>query len=221
MNVLPTLPEGSIDLIVTDPPYSIGTTSNGNKGEWLDNNLIRPFFEIWFREIRRILKPTGEIYMNTDWRTYPFLFPIASRYLNVKNCIVWDYEWIKAGTHYRFSHEFIIYALREGGRNRKFPANERDVWRIKPINFTSNNKFHNAEKPIELVKKMLTNSASKGNAVLDSFAGSGTTMKACLEMNLDCTGIEINPEYIDVCKKRLNWGSSLSNSIEWEFRIVE
>ena len=64
----------SIDLVVTDPPYCIGTTSNGKRGSWSDNNLIRPFFEQFFEELRRITKDTSEVYINTDWRTYPFLY---------------------------------------------------------------------------------------------------------------------------------------------------
>lgn len=90
------IPDNSIDLIVTDPPYCIGTTSNGKKGAWLDNNLILPFFESLFSEFKRILKDNTSLYINTDWRTYPFLYPILLNYFDVKNLIVWDYEWIKA-----------------------------------------------------------------------------------------------------------------------------
>lgn len=134
------IPSNYIDLVVTDPPYCIGTTSNGKKGSWTDNNLIRPFFDAYFKELKRICKDKSELYINTDWRTYPFLYPIIQRYFNIKNLIVWDYEWIKAGSHYRFSHEFIIYAI-QGDVKRKFGASERDVWRIRPINFTSRKDF--------------------------------------------------------------------------------
>jgi site-specific DNA-methyltransferase (adenine-specific) len=52
LEVLKTLPDKSVDLVLSDPPYSTGTTSTGNKGSWLDNNLIRPFFTQFFEEIR-------------------------------------------------------------------------------------------------------------------------------------------------------------------------
>lgn len=196
------MPDGSVDLVATDPTYAIGTTSTGTKGSFLDNNLIRPFFEIWFGEIKRTMKPDGEFYINTDWRTYPFVYPIASRTLSVKNCIVWDYEWIKAGSHYRFSHEFILYGNREEGHKRKFSASERDVWRIAPINFTQK-KWHPAEKPVALVTKMITNSSKEGDLVLDPFLGSGTTAVAAQLLGRNFIGIELNPEYVEMAEKRL------------------
>lgn len=194
--------DNTVDLVVTDPPYCIGTTSNGQKGSWTDNNLIRPFFDAYFRELKRVCKDKSELYINTDWRTYPFLYPIMQKYFNIKNLIVWDYEWIKAGSHYRFSHEFIIYAI-QGDVKRKFSASERDVWRIRPINFTSKEKLHNAQKPIELVQKMIMNSSNEGDVILDTFMGSGTTAIACIENNRNYIGFEIDENYYQTALRRI------------------
>ena len=196
------IPDGIVDLVVTNPPYCIGTTSNGKKGSWSDNNLIRPFFDAYFKELKRVLKDESDIYINTDWRTYPFLYPIMQEYFVIRNLIVWDYEWIKAGSHYRFSHEFIIYASK-GNARRKFSASERDVWRIRPINFTSKEKLHNSQKPLELVRKMILNSSSEGDTVLDTFLGSGTTIIACEELKRNFIGFEIDKAYYDISNKRL------------------
>lgn len=194
--------DNTVDLVVTDPPYCIGTTSNGQKGSWTDNNLIRPFFDAYFRELKRVCKDKSELYINTDWRTYPFLYPIMQKYFNIKNLIVWDYEWIKAGSHYRFSHEFIIYAI-QGDVKRKFSASERDVWRIRPINYTSKEKLHNAQKPIELVQKMIMNSSNEGDVILDTFMGSGTTAIACIENNRNYIGFEIDENYYQTALRRI------------------
>ena len=196
------IPDNSVDLVVTDPPFCIGTTSNGQKGSWMDNNLIRPFFDTYFRDLKRVCKEKSELYINTDWRTYPFLYPIMQKYFNIKNLIVWDYEWIKAGTHYRFSHEFIIYAI-QGDVKRKFSASERDVWRIRPINYTSKEKLHNAQKPLELVQKMIVNSSYENDVVLDTFMGSGTTAIACIENNRNYIGFEINENYYQTALRRI------------------
>ena len=201
---LKKLEDNSVHLLITDPPYSIGTTSTGGKGDWLDNNLISPFFVKWFDEIKRVLHDYGEFYINSDWRTYPFLFPIAMTKMAVKNCIVWDYEWIKAGSHYRFSHEFIIYGVKKEGHKRKFSASERDVWRIRPINFTDKEgKHHQAEKPLDLIRKMILNSSKEGDLILDTFVGSGTTALACKQLKRNFIGFEINPEYVKVANRRL------------------
>lgn len=196
------IPDNIVDLVVTDPPYCIGTTSNGQKGSWTDNNLIRPFFDAYFQELKRVCKEKCELYINTDWRTYPFLYPIMQKYFNVKNLIVWDYEWIKAGSHYRFSHEFIIYAI-QGDVKRKFSASERDVWRIRPINFTSKEKLHNAQKPLELVQKMIVNSSNENDVILDTFMGSGTTAVACIETNRNYIGFEIDENYYRTALRRI------------------
>ena len=202
LDLLKDLKDNSIDLLITDPPYSIGTTSNGVKAIWSDNNLIQPFFELYFTEIQRVLKNGAEFYINTDWRTYPFLFPIIAQKMNVKNCIVWDYEWIKAGSHYRFSHEFIIYGI-NGNNKRKFDAGKRDVWRIPPINFTSKDKFHQAEKPIRLIKEMILNSSNEGDIILDTFVGSGSTAVACYETKRKFIGFEIDDDTFKVAIKRV------------------
>lgn len=196
------IPDNTVNLVITDPPYCIGTTSNGEKGSWNDNNIIKPFFDAYFKELKRVCKSEAELYINTDWRTYPFLYPIIQKYFNVKNLIVWDYEWIKAGSHYRFSHEFIIYSIK-GDVKRKFSASDRDVWRIKPINFTSKNKLHNAEKPIELVSKMIQNSSVEGDIVLDTFMGSGTTAVACINTKRNYIGFEIDENYYSIAINRI------------------
>lgn len=202
LELIKDIPSESIDLILTDPPYCIGTTSNGKQGNYTDNNLIRPFFDILFSEYKRVLKQTAALYINTDWRTYPFLYPILQKYFDVRNLIVWDYEWIKAGAHYRFSHEFIIYCIMPDCK-RTFSASERDVWRIKPINFTDKNKLHNAQKPIELCEKAILNSTEKGMTVLDTFMGSGTTGVACVKNQRNFIGMEIDEKYFEVAKQRI------------------
>jgi site-specific DNA-methyltransferase (adenine-specific) len=62
----------------------------------------------------------------------------------------------------------------------------------------------------------MENLSKKGDTVLDPFLGSGTTMKVAKDLERNCIGIKINEEYINMTKKRLNWGHSLGN-IEWEF----
>lgn len=193
----------SIDCIITDPPYCIGTTSNGNKGSWHDNNLVIPFFDNLFKEWKRVLKEGSSIYINTDWRTYPFLYPLLYKYFTIKNCIVWDYEWIKAGSHYRFSHEFIIFAI-NGEQKRKFSASERDVWRIKPINFTDvENKHHQTQKPDDLIRKMVIQGTNEGDLILDCFIGSGTTAIISKQEKRNFIGFEIDENNFNIANKRI------------------
>jgi DNA modification methylase len=78
---------------------------------------------------------------------------------------------------------------------------------------------HPTQKPLELIRRLISAFSFEGEAVLDPFLGSGTTMVASQELKRNCIGIEIEPKYIEMAKKRLNWGSTLGN-VEFEFRMI-
>ena len=204
--LIKNIPDKSIDLIITDPPYCVGVSSNGTKSDFTDFNMIKPFFDYMFMEMERTLKTTGFIYVNCDWRTYPIFYELMYKNFLIKNCIVWDYEWIKAGNFYRYSHEFILFATsKENNSKRNFSASERDVWRIKPINFTKKGeRFHQAQKPEELIRKMILNSSNEKDIVADFFCGSGTTPVVAKQKNRKFIAIEINENTYDIAIQRLN-----------------
>lgn len=87
MELLPQIPDKSVDLIATDPPYFIGMTHNGQKGTFNDLAICRPFYDRLAAEYARVLKDTGEFYIFTDWRGYAFYYPIFAAALPVKNLI--------------------------------------------------------------------------------------------------------------------------------------
>lgn len=197
------IPDGIVDLICTDPPYCVGTTSNGLKGSFLDNNLIAPFFKQLFREWQRVLKIGGGVYVHTDWRTYPFLYSIINQYFVQRNLIVWQKgNYMNAGNWYRFSHEFIIFAT-NGNSKREFAANERDVWNISLAEAFVSKRLHQSQKPLALVEKMILNSSHEGDTVLDCFVGSGTTAVAAINTRRHFIGFELDEKFFDIANKRI------------------
>lgn len=203
LKLLKDIPDGNIDAIITDPPYCIGVSSNGCKSSVADNSLLIPFWETLFREYKRVLKEGAPLYINTDWRTYPMIYEVFCGCFDMRNLIVWDYMRMKAGIHYRFSYELIIYGIK-GKRKRMFSPSETDIWRIKCINYTDKkNRLHKAQKTVELVERMILNDTHEGDLVLDSFMGSGTTGVACKNTGRRFIGMELDAKYFEVAKNRI------------------
>lgn len=108
---------GSVQAIITDPPYFQGLTQNGQRGDFADLTITKPFWKSLAREIARVLKPDGEFYIFMDWRGYAFYYPIFAEYLPVKNLIVWD-KGTGPGSFYSYTHEFILYGTKNAGLRR-------------------------------------------------------------------------------------------------------
>ncbi|MBQ9486368.1 MAG: hypothetical protein IJU91_01005, partial [Selenomonadaceae bacterium] len=95
--------------------------------------------------------------MNTDWRTYPFLYPLFNQQFIQRNLIIWKKGSIlNAGNWYRYCYELIIFGT-NGDSKRTFYAGERDFWDI-PLNEACIAKrSHQSQKPLELIEKIVKN----------------------------------------------------------------
>ncbi len=194
--------DGSVDMIACDPPYCVGATSNGVKCSFADLNMMRPFWLECFSEWRRVLKDGRHVYICTDWRTYPFLYPLIIRYFTVKNLIVWEHGLMRPGNWYRGSYELIIFAT-AGKSRREYGGGERDIWQIKSDVGTMK-RNHPSEKPLELMEKMIRNSSKEGETVLDSFMGSGSTGVAAINTGRDFIGFELDAGYYEIAQRRIS-----------------
>lgn len=214
---LAAVPDNSVDLIVTDPPYFLSMGHAGSKENAFATNsdqvnsnrtfgdlaIAKPFYRQLFQEYRRVLKPGGAFYFFTDWRGYAFYFPIMNAELPVRNMIVWDKK-SGPGSYYTFAHELIIYGtaasrlLHKGGTN---------VWRLPAFSSgaakTDGKKVHPTQKPVEIIQKMIEDSSEPGGVVLDTFMGSGTTAVACLRTGRNFIGFELDEKYHAIAQGRI------------------
>lgn len=198
------------DMVFTDPPYFVGLTSTGLTISQADKKNILHFFTAWLSMIKNYAK--GHWYICTDWRTYPVLyFDVISTLGRMTNMIVWDFEWIKAGSQYRFTHELIMFGDREN--KVQVPRGEADVWRIQAENFTQK-RYHGAQKPIKLLTRAIKNSSKQDDIVLDIFGGSGSTLIACEQTDRICYMMELDPKYCDVIRKR--YAKFIEKEDEWQ-----
>lgn len=116
--------DSSIKTAAMDPPYFLGMTANGQKGEFSDLAICTPFYRELAQELKRVLRPDGEFYIFCDWRSYAFYYPVFAEILPVMNLIVWD-KVSGPGNHYSFTHELIIY-----GSLSPINRGSSNIWRI-------------------------------------------------------------------------------------------
>lgn len=123
------IPSGTVKAVITDPPYFLGMTHNGQRGSFVDLAICKPFYKALFQEYKRILRPDGEVYFFCDWRGYAFYYPLFDAMLGARNVICWD-KCSGAGNFYTFNHEFILFHCVSPQTNKK----GSNIWRsdVKP-----------------------------------------------------------------------------------------
>jgi len=82
--------------------------------------------------------------------------------------------------------------------------NPKDVWSISRLHrIHSEREDHPTQKPLEIIERMVKSSSPKGGVVLDPFAGTGTTIEACIRNERKCVAYELNSEYCEIIKNRV------------------
>ena len=83
-------------------------------------------------------------------------------------------------------------------------ANPGNVWQFSHMHYCNENRqAHPTQKPEGIFERMILASSNEGDSILDPFVGSGTTLRVCQQLNRNCIGIDINPDYVEMAKKRL------------------
>lgn len=196
-----TMPDKSVDLVLTDPPYGIGVdrtmakqsgTQYGKaaapKGNYVATGWddCTPSKEV-FAEIFRISK--NQIIFGGNY----FIENLYS-----SPCwIVWDKN---NGDNGFADCELAWTSFKSAVRKIKYTWNGMIQEDMKNKEY----RFHPTQKPIELMKWCLDMYSKEGQTILDPFMGSGTTAIAAKEMNRNFTGIEISPEYVKIAQDRLS-----------------
>jgi DNA modification methylase len=194
------------DMVFTDPPY--GMDYEGGRGK-ANFGRIANDAEAG-TELREMLhgalscavaakKQGASAYICFTWRTYDdFLAAMNGCGLEPKACIVWDKQRIGLSHgDYRPQHEFIFYV---GGGSWYGDRAQSDVWDVSRD--TNRDYVHPTQKPVELIMRALGNSSKAGDAVLDLFGGSGSTIIACEKTGRNARLMELDPKYCDVIVNR-------------------
>lgn len=203
LEVMKDIPDKSIDLVLTDPPYHFDRDNGTGRFRDFYETLTPADMEIAYREIYRILKPTCHLYSFCS-KDYIFWFHslllrAGFKYLNL---LIWDKKHIKMGYHYRNRAEFIFFMSKDKAKktNRDDIANILVEW-VKDSRCGEG--LHPSVKPLNVSTTLTEMSTSSSDLILDPFSGSGTTAIACHRLKRRFICIEKEKKYVDLSRKRL------------------
>ncbi len=221
--LLKELPDGSVDLIVADPPYNLGK-DYGNNRDLRAWHEYEEFTKSWLGESKRVLKDTGSIYVFMGVRFISTLFRFLEDdfKLNFNGWITWHYTQ-GMGRKKGFSprHEDILYFTKTEDftfnldsvrvpqkyfrkRNNMSGANPGDVWQFSHVHYCSaEREQHPTQKPEALLDRIVQSSSNEGDLVVDPFVGSGTTVRVADILDRNWIGFDLNPDYIEMTRNRL------------------
>jgi DNA modification methylase len=245
LKVLPTIPDKSIDLILTDPPY--GTTAC----KW---DSVIPFDLMW-KEIKRIIKDNKAVVL---FSSQPFTSALV-----MSNPNMFKYEWVwekDNGTNFasvkyqpfRVAENILVFGnfpitytpketkcfnpqmevgkpytcksgnqtndsaiIRKGSRENMSGYITENLGERYPRNIIKfnrdKNKVHPTQKPVALLEYLIKTYTNENDTVLDFTMGSGSTGVACKNLNRNFIGIELDQNYFNIAKQRIE--STTSKSI--------
>ena len=212
LQVLAQLPDESIDLVVTSPPYNLrNSTGNGSRAwpgyDGYTDDLPHEEYVAWQRqcidEMLRVLKPTGAIFYNHTWRVQDGRFQGRADILDgfpLRQVIIWH----QAGSVNRNPGYFVpdyevIYLITKPKFRLVNSCTDGAVWRI---NQEQSGDFPDLPVwPVELPRRAIA--ATNAQIVLDPFIGSGTTAVAAVLEGRDFIGIEQSARHVEIARQRV------------------
>ena len=220
LELMKLIPDKSIDLILTDPPYKITARGNGgnsggmfqkkevNNGKVFKVNDLE--IEDWLPEFYRVLKDGTHCYIMTNNKNITHYLSVidSSLFHFIKNLI-----WVKdnkiMGQTYMSQFEYVIM-LRKGKHKRINDCGQGDVLQIpnKKMKNLEGKTIHDTEKPVKLNEILIANSSNEGETVLDPFMGVGSCGVACINTNRNFIGIELDEGYYNIAKEKIESAQS-------------
>ena len=223
LNLLSTLEDNSVDLVLTDPPYFIGF--DGGKGwdsQWKSEDHYLSWCNRWTQECVRVLKPNRMLVVFGTLKTDTFirykLETNAIDTLTPQNELIWSYNWGgRSKSNFARKHEYawcwskgdeFLFNSDDVRVERKQKVNIRTgqafekgtiptcVW--EKNNHTTSKEYvnwHPTQKPLLILERIIKAYTHKGDTVVDIFSGSGSTMIACQNTDREFIGCEIDEEY--------------------------
>lgn len=219
--ILPELPSGSVDAVVTDPPFSSGGAYRGDRtnaaltkyvrtetqhkytdftGDNRDQRAFLAWCSLWLTASLYASRPGATLCAFSDWRQLPVI-------TDAIQCGGWTWRnigtWWKPGCRmqrgrFSASAEYVVYGS-NGAHEPTTEGSPQNVFSC--ASMQTDDKDHIAQKPVEVLEWLMSLTI-QGGIILDPFLGSGTTAVACIKTGRRCIGIEISDEYCAIAARR-------------------
>ena len=204
------LPDKSVDLIVTDPPYEFETRGSGfhKKRDYYDEiaaqGLAAGITEEYLVEMERVMKATN-IYLFCNKNQLRMYF----NFYQDKNCDLLVWHKLNpipvVNNKYLSDLEYIFFARDKGVKLYGEYATLSKVYTSNVNKEDLNTWGHPTIKPLNIIRTLIFNSSKEGDIILDPFMGSGTTAVACIREKRHWIGYELNPEYYKIATRRIDF----------------
>jgi len=199
---------GSVDLVVTDPPYLIKYKTNyrKDKSHKFCNEILNDdneeMIKNYIKECYRIMKDDTAMYMFCNLDKVEFFKAELSKYFKIKNMIIWvKNNWTAGDLKAGFGKQYEIIFLVNKGRKLFNGKRITDVWQFSRV--AGKQQIHQNQKPIDLIENCILKHSDEQRIVFDGFMGSGTTAIACLNTNRNYIGFELDNEYYQGATERI------------------
>lgn len=213
LELMKSIADGSVDLIVTDPPYGINLTPQRESGKFKGTTVLGDDDLSWLPEcvdeIHRIAK--NAVCVFCGWQKVDIFKREFEKRFTVKNILVWDKDWFGMGNNYRPNYELCLLCCKTNITTKsKNKSNILKYRRLSPAKM-----LHSCEKPVALLEDLILELSEPRDVVLDPFMGSGSTGVACVNTGRKFIGIELDAGYFEIAKKRIDdAGALVRQSVE-------
>lgn len=232
LEILAKFDEHTFDLVFADPPYFLSnggfTCQSGKrapvkKGGWDASQGVEhdhEFTSKWLAACQRVLKPSGTLWVSgTQHVIFNVGFAMQKLGFKLLNTVTWFKPnaspnlscryfthsseiivWASPGGKGKLKHTFNYQAMKQANGGKQM----RDVWTmLTPRNAEKELGRHPTQKPLALLDRIVEASSNEDQVVLDPFCGSGTTGVAAVGKGRRFVGIEMDPQYLELSRRRL------------------
>jgi DNA modification methylase len=196
INIMKAMPEKTVDLIVTDPPYLVNYRDR--HGRSIQNDVKSDWVMPAFKQAYRVLKDNrlcvsfyGDTHIDVfmgAWKEAGFR-PVGH--------IVWPKTYASSSFYLARHHEQAFLLAKGHPVKPPTPLPDIQQWSY------TGNKLHPTQKSVDVIKPLIKNFSNKGDLVLDPFCGSGTTALAAKQTGRNYIAIDLEQEYVEISRKRL------------------